>query len=125
MSKRGKKVTLAEWERIKRLRISHGVVAVASETGRSKSVIYKLESRDRHFKDLTDTLLLIAKNLEKYMHNNRKLAAQVTILNYLLRVITPDTQWADKLVNLLRDYTNINKIEMGFNTAWYEDSFWQ
>ena len=66
MSKRGKKVTLAEWERIKRLRISHGVAAVASETGRSKSVIYKLESRDRHFKDLTDTLLLIAKNLEKY-----------------------------------------------------------
>ena len=66
MPKRGKKVTPAEWEKIKRLRKSHGIAAVASEVGRSKSVIYKLERKDRHFEDLTETMLLIAKNLEKY-----------------------------------------------------------
>lgn len=66
MAKRGKKIQPAEWERIKRLRESHGVTAAASEASRSESVIYKLERKDRHFKDLAETMIAIAKNLEKY-----------------------------------------------------------
>jgi len=66
MARRGKKITPVEWERIKQLRRSHGVAAAASAVSRSKSVIYKLERKDRHFEDLAETMLLIARNLEKY-----------------------------------------------------------
>ncbi|MFC1937903.1 hypothetical protein ACFLWY_05050 [Chloroflexota bacterium] len=66
MARRGKKITPVEWERIKRLRGSHGVAAAASAVSRSKSVIYKLERKDKHFEELAETMLLIAKNLDKY-----------------------------------------------------------
>lgn len=67
----------------------------------------------------------IMKSLEKYLHNNRTLAAQATVLNYLIKVITPDTQWSKRLIKFLNDNENVNIMEMGFNSVWFEDEFWK
>jgi abortive infection bacteriophage resistance protein len=67
----------------------------------------------------------IKTSLEKYMQNNRTLAAQATILNYLIKVITPDTKWSERLINFLNTTKNVNIMEMGFNSTWFKDEFWK
>ena len=67
----------------------------------------------------------ITTSLEKYLHNNKTLAAQATILNYLIKVITPDTKWSERLINFLNANKNIKIIEMGFNSSWFSDKFWR
>ena len=64
-------------------------------------------------------------SLEKYLQNNKKLAAQATILNYLLKVTTPNTKWSERLINFLNINQNIKIIEMGFNKSWFSDEFWK
>jgi len=67
----------------------------------------------------------ITTSLEKYLQNNRTLAAQATILNFLIKVTTPDTKWSERLIHFLNASKNIKIIEMGFNSSWFSDKFWK
>ncbi|MCJ7813077.1 Abi family protein [bacterium] len=62
--------------------------------------------------------------MEKYLQNNKTLAAQTTILNYLIKVIIPDAKWTERLITFLKNNQNIKLIEMGFNKSWFSDEFW-
>ena len=56
--------------------------------------------------------------------DNRRVFAILTILNYLLVRITPQTRWAVRLKNLLQDYSEIPIQQMGFPDDWQEIPLW-
>lgn len=56
-------------------------------------------------------------------HNNKTFAI-LSILNYLLIRIAPDTRWKNRLVALLDEYPQIDTNRMGFPTDWQSDPLW-
>ncbi|RLD01563.1 MAG: DNA-binding protein [Chloroflexi bacterium] len=57
--------------------------------------------------------------------DNQRIFAILTILNYLLSYITPNTNWQGRLENLLKDYKEIPLISMGFPQNWKEHPLWK
>lgn len=56
--------------------------------------------------------------------NNDKVFAILSILNYLLVRIAPDTKWKIRLAALLDEYPQIDTSRMGFPVDWQSDSPW-
>jgi abortive infection bacteriophage resistance protein len=57
--------------------------------------------------------------------NNQRVFAILTILNYLLTYITPQTNWKKRLFDLLLEYDEIPIEQMGFPDNWKESPLWQ
>ncbi len=57
--------------------------------------------------------------------DNRRVFAILTILNYLLVRITPQTSWSSRLSDLLQAYDEIPIDQMGFPDDWRESPLWQ
>lgn len=57
------------------------------------------------------------------VHNNKTFAI-LSILNYLLVRIAPDTKWKSRLVALLDEYPRIDTSRMGFPADWQSDPLW-
>lgn len=66
MPRRRRKIIASRKARVLSLLESHGAKAVASEIGISVSSVYKIKRGQNHHKDLSETALALAKNLEKY-----------------------------------------------------------
>lgn len=49
----------------------------------------------------------------------------LSILNLLMRRVSPHTSWDRRLHQLLSDFPEINLQAMGFPSSWKEDPFWQ
>lgn len=56
-------------------------------------------------------------------HNN-KVFAVLSILNYLLATIAPDSKWKCRLITLLEEYPHIDKSRMGFPEGWQISPLW-
>lgn len=57
--------------------------------------------------------------------NNQRVFAIMTILKYLLSYIAPQTDWGERLLNLLYEYDEIPIRQMGFPEKWQESTLWQ
>lgn len=51
--------------------------------------------------------------------------AQAAMLHLMLRRISPDTTWAEKLKKLFDEYSDIDKNKMGFKDGWETREIWQ
>lgn len=57
-------------------------------------------------------------------HNDRMYAV-LTILNYLLSRIAPQTRWKARLNGLFESYPQIDKARMGFPEGWEDADLWK
>ncbi len=57
--------------------------------------------------------------------NNQRVFSILTILNYMLAHITPQTNWHARLSDLLEEYPEIPIEQMGFPLHWQESSLWK
>jgi abortive infection bacteriophage resistance protein len=67
---------------------------------------------------------MVANDYREQLENNSHFAAQAAILKILLDVISPDSNWADHLNNLINQHSEIDPKRMGFKEDWFLDSFW-
>lgn len=51
--------------------------------------------------------------------------AVLTILNYLVARIAPQSQWKSRLCALFDDYPQIDKRRMGFPDGWESTGLWK
>lgn len=49
----------------------------------------------------------------------------LTILNYLLKIIAPQSKWKVRLFNFLEEYPEISRWSMGFPDSWKESELWK
>ncbi len=49
----------------------------------------------------------------------------LTILNYLLKITAPQSQWKSRLFSLLDEYSRISRWSMGFPDNWKESLLWK
>jgi abortive infection bacteriophage resistance protein len=57
--------------------------------------------------------------------DNRRTFAVLTLLKWLLRRIAPQSQWADRLHGLLKNYPDIPLNLAGFPSAWDSSPIWK
>lgn len=60
----------------------------------------------------------------KYLTPNTTFAAQSAMMHLLLKIISPDSKWTERLFELLNIYPVINQAKMGFIHNWQKDIFW-
>lgn len=60
----------------------------------------------------------------KYLTPNTTFAAQAAMIHLLLKIISPDSKWTDRLFELLTTHPFINPARMGFTRNWQQDIFW-
>ena len=56
---------------------------------------------------------------------NNRVFCLLTILKYMLNRIAPQSNWPDRLGELLVEYPEIPLVPMGFPTSWRECSIWE
>lgn len=54
-----------------------------------------------------------------------KIFGILTIFQYLLRIIAPQSKWKDRLLSLLKNYSEISIEDMGFPDNWKKCVFWK
>ncbi len=57
--------------------------------------------------------------------DNSRVFSILTILNYLLRIIAPQSEWRQRLYNLLQEHDKIPRSVMGFSEKWMENELWK
>ena len=55
----------------------------------------------------------------------RRLYFQLVVIESLMRVVSPNSQWAERLITLLDHYSQISYRHMGFPSDWDTEPFWQ
>ncbi|MDY0029777.1 MAG: Abi family protein [Pseudobdellovibrionaceae bacterium] len=67
---------------------------------------------------------MIMNKLKAEMTPNTKFYAQAVMMQVFLRKISPDSQWAKRLKDLMDEYPNIPKDRMGFPPNWKTQAIW-
>ncbi|GAB4224435.1 MAG: Abi family protein [Gammaproteobacteria bacterium] len=67
---------------------------------------------------------VIANSYKQQLKNNSSFSAQAAILKIFLNVISPGSDWAKHLRELISDHPNIDVNRMGFRNDWQSDAFW-
>ncbi len=67
---------------------------------------------------------MIMNTIKMEMTPNTKFYAQTLMMNVFLKKISPDSQWVERLKNLLDEYPNIPKDVMGFPPDWKIRPIW-
>jgi abortive infection bacteriophage resistance protein len=57
--------------------------------------------------------------------NNNRVFGILTILNYLLKIAAPKSNWKLRLFTLLDEYSEISKRSMGFTDNWKDSILWK
>lgn len=55
----------------------------------------------------------------------RRLYLQLVVIESLMQVVSPNSQWAERLITLLDHYPQISSRHMGFPSDWETEKFWQ
>ncbi|WP_336274155.1 Abi family protein [Vreelandella indica] len=55
----------------------------------------------------------------------RRLYLQLVVIESLMQVVSPTSQWAERLVTLLDHYPQVSRPHMGFPGHWDTESFWR
>ena len=57
--------------------------------------------------------------------NQRTLFPILSVLAYMLKIIIPQSGWKDRVKDLLKEFDDIDKTQMGFPYAWEESGIWK
>lgn len=63
--------------------------------------------------------------LGDHFDKQNKCYAHLIVLNKLLSIISPTTEWKNKLKSLFEKYNTFPFYEMGFSKTWQNDRFWK
>ncbi len=61
---------------------------------------------------------------EQRINPQRRLYAQLVIIEALLQVVNPHSHWAVRLKTLLSRFPRVSRAHMGIPTNWQQDPFW-
>lgn len=61
---------------------------------------------------------MIAKAFSEELSDNSRFFAQAFVINVLLKVVSPDSKWWDRLLNHIRDHAFIDPKALGFSTKY-------
>jgi len=75
---------------------------------------------NRHF-TITPTPKL---KYRSYLMPGHTFATQAAMIHIMLNIITPNSGWVTRLIELLAKHPNINLIQIGFLKDWHQDAFW-
>lgn len=64
-------------------------------------------------------------HLDQQLHPQRRLYMQLVVIESLMRVVCPESRWAERLVNLLDANPNVSRPHMGFPEGWENELFWR
>lgn len=67
---------------------------------------------------------MVAKEYAKHLIPNTSFAAQAAILRIFMKTISPESNWSQRLWELVNEYTEIEYSRMGFHADWQPDPFW-
>ena len=62
---------------------------------------------------------------EQRLDPRRRLYLQLVVIESLMQVVSPTSQWAERLVMLLDRYPEVSIPHMGFPVNWAEEPFWR
>lgn len=62
---------------------------------------------------------------EQRLDPRRRLYLQLVVIESLMQVVSPGSQWAERLVTLLDHYPQISRPHMGFPGHWDTEPYWQ
>jgi len=62
---------------------------------------------------------------EQRLDPRRRLYLQLVVIESLMQVVSPNSQWAERLVTLLDKYPQVSLRHMGFPANWTEEPFWR
>lgn len=68
--------------------------------------------------------MIFANDYRKQLDKNSRFSAQAAILKIFLDVISPGSEWAKHLRDLIKQHPQIDVKKMGFKKDWESDSFW-
>lgn len=55
----------------------------------------------------------------------RRLYFQLVVIEYLLHIVNPESEWHKRLYDLMLKHPNVSKAHMGMPEDWHEDLFWR
>lgn len=61
---------------------------------------------------------------DQQLDPQRRLYMQLVVIESLMRVVCPESRWAERLVRLLDANPNVSRPHMGFPEGWEDESFW-
>jgi abortive infection bacteriophage resistance protein len=67
---------------------------------------------------------MIAKEYAAQLTPNTSFSAQAAILRILMRTISPESHWSQRLWELVNSHPEISFYKMGFRDGWHDDPFW-
>ena len=62
---------------------------------------------------------------EQQLDPRRRLYLQLVVIESLMQVVSPASQWAERLVALLDHYPKVSRPHMGFPSDWDSEVFWR
>ncbi|WP_170293772.1 Abi family protein [Halomonas alimentaria] len=62
---------------------------------------------------------------EQRLDPRRRLYLQLVVIESLMQVVSPTSQWAERLVTLLDHYPQVSRPHMGFPGHWDTEPFWR
>ncbi len=64
-------------------------------------------------------------NADYKINPRRRLYFQLVVIESLMKVVSPESRWAYKVMDLLSKFPTVSQSHMVFPTDWKSDSFWQ
>ncbi|MCE9681134.1 Abi family protein [Halomonas alkalisoli] len=62
---------------------------------------------------------------EQRLDPRRRLYLQLVVIESMMQVVSPTSQWAERLVSLLDHYPQVSRPHMGFPGHWDTEPFWR
>ena len=72
--------------------------------------------------DLSDKIKV---NLANLIQPNHRIFVILTILKHMINIICPQSKWKQRLYDLLDEYPDIPRLNMGFPVNWKENNIWK
>lgn len=64
------------------------------------------------------------KQPEQTLSPRRRLYIQLVVIDSLMRIVCPESCWAERLILLLDRYPKVSRPHMGFPAGWEKEAFW-
>lgn len=68
---------------------------------------------------------LVAKDYANNLTANKKFSAQAAVIQVFLKNMYSNNNWSNRLITLVNDHPFIDLKQMGLNSGWHNNRFWQ
>lgn len=79
-----------------------------------------------HWPKIPDAILSGAHlDATQTINPQRRLYAQLVVIETLMQIVNPESRWAERLVQLLDAHPQVSRTHMGFPPGWEEEAMWR